>query len=123
MTECPRVPGSCASSGPGPEPTRAAPAPSRVCSVVREAAAAVRSTVPSGPGRMQTPRWRAEERGPGQGPGVGWAEGVCGCKWRPQGRRWAGDVGGAACDGVGACRRPATHVSSWPLSKSSAPIQ
>lgn len=64
------------------------PAPSLVCSLVREAAAVVRSTVPSGPRRMQTRRWRAEERGSGQGPG-------------PGGRKACAGAGGGPRDGVG----------------------
>lgn len=85
VTGRPGYPGNGASSKPGPaqiprEPGSRprVPACSPVCLRVREAAEgsggrgpAVRRAVPGRPGlgvRMQTPRWRAREGGPGQDP-------------------------------------------------------
>lgn len=61
--------------------------------------------------RMQTPRWRALEGGPGRGrggrAGAGRVRGAGGGSWEDRG---AGDVGGAACDGARAGGRRLTFL-------------
>lgn len=139
VTGRPGDPGNGASSRPGPaqiprEPGSRprVPACSPVCLRVREAAAgsggvrgpAARRAVPGRPGsgeRMQTPRWRAGEGGPGQAPeglagGPGRSRGGC----SPASGRTAGRASGS-----GERPAPGEHGreadgsgSRWPLSKS-----